>query len=148
MPTLADRIQQHGCDLPQSHRHNGHYFPPARSLLQARPRKHTECSRRDRTAKWSHRSRIFFSVHNLGIAGDGCTGSAGCLYSVQVPTATPFTFPTTATGVPEAGGTSGIVIDNVAAGGQDSNIYFSTLANGACATTNGCAVKLTQAALQ
>ncbi len=91
--------------------------------------------------------RIFFSVHNLGISADGCTGSAGCVYSVQVPTVTPFTFPTTAIGVPEAGGTSGIIVDNVGAGGQESNIYFSTLANGTCATTNGCAVKLTQSGL-
>ncbi len=91
--------------------------------------------------------RIFVSVHNLGIAGDGCTGSTGCVYAVTVPTAAPFTFPTTAVGVPEAGGTSGIVVDNVASGGQESNIYFSTLANGACAATNGCIVKLTQAGL-
>jgi hypothetical protein len=49
----------------------------------------------------------------------------------------------------EAGGTSGIVVDNGASGA--SNIYFSTLLNQACTTsggTGGCAVSATQAALQ
>ncbi len=49
----------------------------------------------------------------------------------------------------EAGGTSGIVVDNGASGA--SNIYFSTLLNQTCATsggTGGCAVSATQAALQ
>ena len=48
----------------------------------------------------------------------------------------------------EAGGASGIVVDNGASGA--SNIYFSTLANQTCTTsggTGGCAVSATQAAL-
>jgi hypothetical protein len=48
----------------------------------------------------------------------------------------------------EAGGTSGIVVDNGASGA--SNIYFSTLQNQTCGTsgTGGCAVSATQAGLQ
>jgi hypothetical protein len=49
----------------------------------------------------------------------------------------------------EAGGTSGIVIDNVSSLAQASSIYFSTLATTTCGDGNsgGCAVKLTQAGL-
>ena len=44
------------------------------------------------------------------------------------------------------GDTSGIVVDNAAAGA--SNIYFSTLLNQSCTGgTGGCAVSATQAAL-
>ena len=49
----------------------------------------------------------------------------------------------------EAGGTSGIVVDNGASGA--SNIYFSTLLTQTCTTSEtggGCAVSATQAALQ
>jgi hypothetical protein len=52
----------------------------------------------------------------------------------------------------EAGGTSGIIIDNIVGSGTElgaSDIYFSTL-NGGCGTssTDGCAVQASQAALQ
>ena len=49
----------------------------------------------------------------------------------------------------EAGGTSGIVIDNIMNSMGASQIYFSTQANGTCATsggTGGCAVQTSQAA--
>lgn len=51
-----------------------------------------------------------------------------------------------------AGGTSGIIIDNIVGSGTEvgaSDIYFSTL-NGGCGTssTDGCAVQASQAALQ
>lgn len=48
------------------------------------------------------------------------------------------------------GGISGVIIDNSSAMGQNSNVYFSTLASvnvGTCAN-HRCAVKLSQAALQ
>jgi len=54
----------------------------------------------------------------------------------------------------EAGGTSGIIIDNVVNVGTlvgASQIYFSTLSNGTCSTsggTGGCAVQASQAGLQ
>ena len=54
--------------------------------------------------------------------------------------------------VPEAGGTSGIIIDNVSTANQASSIYFSTLSASADCRVGGvnqrCAVKLTQAGLQ
>ncbi len=58
-----------------------------------------------------------------------------------------------AVAAPEAGGTSGIVIDNVVGSSTEagaSNIYFSTLGDQACGTsgTGGCAVQASQAALQ
>jgi len=63
------------------------------------------------------------------------------------------TTPTAAGGpVTEAGGTSGIIIDNVSGANQASSIYFSTLGNSARCAVAGvnmhCAVKLTQSTLQ
>jgi len=53
-----------------------------------------------------------------------------------------------ATQVPETGGTSGIIIDNVSTQNQTSSIYFSTLAADASCGNKRCAVKLTQSTLQ
>ncbi len=99
--------------------------------------------------------RIFFSVTNNGISGDGCTGGVGCVMSISIPTAAPFTFPAAiSSALPESGGTSGIIVDNVGSSGQESNFYFTPLANSTggipCNGTSGvgCAVKLTQSALQ
>jgi hypothetical protein len=55
------------------------------------------------------------------------------------------------TAAAEAGGTSGIVIDNTSGTTGASQIYFSTLANGssACTTsggTGGCAIQASQSA--
>jgi len=50
--------------------------------------------------------------------------------------------------VAEAGGTSGIIIDNVSAIAQASSIYFTTQANSANCGTHRCGVKLTQGGLQ
>jgi hypothetical protein len=75
--------------------------------------------------------------------------SNGCIMGFTVPTSGTVASSATPNGVlPEAGGTSGIVVDNGAAGA--SNIYFSTLLNQACGTsgTGGCAVSATQAGLQ
>ena len=48
-----------------------------------------------------------------------------------------------------AGGTSGIIIDNLSTTNGDSNVYFSTLSNETCTTsgsTGGCAVQTSQSA--
>jgi hypothetical protein len=93
--------------------------------------------------------RIFFSVQN-NAAQAGC-GTGGCVMSITLGGAWPPAVVTNA--VPASGGTSGIVIDNVGTGVQQSNIYFtyqrnSTVAIKCNATTGvGCAVKLTQSAL-
>lgn len=55
--------------------------------------------------------------------------------------------------LPEAGGTSGIIIDNTVGSGTivgGSQVYFSTLSNQACGTsgTGGCAVQASQSDLQ
>lgn len=50
--------------------------------------------------------------------------------------------------VAEAGGTSGIIVDNVSPIAQASSIYFTTLANSANCGATRCGVKLTQGGLQ
>jgi hypothetical protein len=50
--------------------------------------------------------------------------------------------------IAEAGGASGIIVDNVSASNQASSIYFTTLASSASCGGNFCAVKLTQGGLQ
>jgi hypothetical protein len=114
------------------------------------------------------RDWIFFSIgNNANIAnpiplGSGCRADhQGCVISINV-TGNPAWPPTTVTNavsVPTnaAGGTSGIVIDNISTAAQTSSIYFSLGANStgagpglpSCNTTAnvGCAVKLTQSAL-
>jgi hypothetical protein len=67
-------------------------------------------------------------------APKNCTGGGGCVLAYQLPGLIG--------SVPESGGTSGIVVDNVSGSAQASSIYFSTLG------TTKNAVKLTQAALQ
>lgn len=112
---------------------------------------------------------IFFSVGNSSNTGAGtplvgpCSGTAtGCLISINVagePAWPPAAVSNTAT-LPAhaAGATSGIVPDNVSAAAQASRIYFSLGGNStgagpglpSCNTTAGvgCAVKLTQSALE
>jgi hypothetical protein len=49
-----------------------------------------------------------------------------------------------------AGGTSGIIMDNIVGSGVlagASQVYFSTLSNGGCGAGNGCAVQASQSAL-
>ncbi len=92
---------------------------------------------------------IFLSVLAYGSPSD-CTApslSNGCVigYNVNSGTISGSTAPTGA--APEAGGTSGIVIDSGATGAQ--NIYFSTLLNQNCTTsdvTGGCAIQTLQSA--
>jgi hypothetical protein len=95
---------------------------------------------------------MFFSVQGSG--SPLACALIGCVISVSVPTASPFTFPAAVdAALPERGGTSGIVIDNVSTAGQASSVYFSILANSnvlhSCGGTSGvgCAVKATQSGL-
>jgi hypothetical protein len=92
---------------------------------------------------------IFLSVLSYG--GPSACGTAslgnGCVigYNVTSGTISGTTAVTGATA--EAGGTSGIVVDNASANAQ--NIYFSTLLNQTCTTsggTGGCAIQTSQSA--
>ena len=117
--------------------------------------------------------RIFFSfaINANPPAGGGtatgCTAGQGCVALIVLggawPPATttagiaaPFivngiVLPASQTGV---GGTSGIVVDNVGAGAQESSVYYTFRTNSTAAVTCnattgvGCAVKVTQSALQ
>jgi hypothetical protein len=91
---------------------------------------------------------LFMSVQFSG--SQGTCGGNGCVVSVVA------TSPTSVNAtMPESGGTSGIVVDNVSALGQASSIYFSILANSTLPTLPcngaggvGCAVKATQLGLK
>jgi hypothetical protein len=94
--------------------------------------------------------RIFFSVANQSNQ-TGC-GGAGCIMSIDLGGSWP---PAAVThGVAASGGTSGIIVDNVSSSSQASSIYFTFLSNSTSGITCngtanvGCAVKLTQSALQ
>lgn len=118
------------------------------------------------------RDWIFFSFGNRAAgaspipAGTCRTSTTGCVVSVNVtgepswpPSAATFATLSVADAVPAnaTGATSGIVVDNTSTSGQASSFYFSlgTNSTGAgpgipsCNTTAGvgCAVKLTQSAL-
>lgn len=86
------------------------------------------------------------SACGTGTPGTG-TLANGCVIGYNVNSGT-ISGSTTATGATaEAGGTSGIVVDNGASGAQ--NIYFSTLLNQSCTTsgsTGGCAIQISQSA--
>jgi len=91
---------------------------------------------------------IFLSVTANGNQ-TGCTGA--CLYNFVVGNSSGSSIPGAATtGLGAAGGTSGIIIDNIAttpAGA--SEIYFSPLSNQSCTTsggTGGCATQASQSA--
>ena len=90
---------------------------------------------------------IFFSVQNNGNQAN-CAGG-GCVMSFNITSSFPAT---SANSLAEAGGTSGIIIDNIvpaATTPQAASLYFTRLAGSSCPTgTTGCAVKLTQSALQ
>lgn len=94
---------------------------------------------------------LFTSVLTFA-APAACTSSltSGCVmgFDVTSGTITPTTLPIGAT--TEAGGTSGIVIDNTVTGvAGASNIYYTPLASQPCPTsggTGGCAIQISQAA--
>ena len=93
---------------------------------------------------------LFLSVETSGLMGNGCTVNEGCIMTFTL-TGTPINGSTVATAGLEAGdGTSGITIDNDAAGGG-SEVYFTPLENTTCTTSGvmgGCATQATQSALQ
>ncbi len=93
---------------------------------------------------------IFLSVLSYGLP-TGCTSSIteGCVMGFDVTSGSisGSTSPTAA--ATEAGGTSGIIIDNSAALSGAANIYFTTLLSQACTTsggTGGCAIQTLQSA--
>jgi hypothetical protein len=93
---------------------------------------------------------IFTSVLSFGSpAACSDTLANGCVMGFDVTSGTisGSTTPTAAT--TEAGGTSGIIIDNLASLTGASNIYFTTLLNQLCTTTSttgGCAIQTLQSA--
>ena len=96
---------------------------------------------------------LFLSVLSFGSAfsSNPCLSQSlinGCIMGFTAPNSGAVSAGATPNGtLEEAGGTSGIVVDNGASGA--SNIYFSTLLSQTCGAsgTGGCAVSATQAAL-
>ena len=91
---------------------------------------------------------LYLSVSALG-TDTGCMGA--CVYSYSLTAGTPAA---ATTGLPAAGGTSGIIIDNSTITAGESQIYYTTLANQACVgngttgnTTGSCAVQVSQSGL-
>jgi hypothetical protein len=96
---------------------------------------------------------VFMSVAANGNATVSPTCTGACVYNYNVTTSTTHTG-TPAHGLAATGGTSGIIIDNSAAGGG-SEIYFNSISGESCAgngtTGNGtgsCLVQATQSGLQ
>ncbi len=93
---------------------------------------------------------VFLSVLSYGEpASCSSTLSDGCIMGFDVTSGTigSGTTPTAAT--TEAGGTSGIIIDNTSTFSGASNIYYTPLANQSCpnsGTTGGCAIQISQTA--
>ena len=93
---------------------------------------------------------IFTSVLSYG-APTGCgTGSLtiGCVMGFDVTSGTISGSTATTGAAPEAGGTSGITIDNISTFAGASQIYFTPLANQTCTTSGGlggCAIQTSQA---
>ncbi len=88
---------------------------------------------------------LFFGMLEDG-AASGC--SSGCVLGLNL---TGLTWPPgigAFSSLPVASGPSGIVVDNVGTGGQESSIYFGPESNN-CASPSGsgCAVKATQSGL-
>jgi hypothetical protein len=101
---------------------------------------------------------MFLSVQSGGLTGLGCTtAGSGCIMSFNVTSASTWgTGITTNSAATEAGGTSGMVIDNAfTTPSGTSNVYFSPLSNQPCAGnsagagvgTGACAIQALQTAL-
>jgi len=84
--------------------------------------------------------------HEIVISGVVGAGANGVLRTDDISTGV---ITGTLSGVNYPGGISGIIFDNVNAGGQASSVYFSTLTTSNVGTCGGnrCAVKLTQLGL-
>jgi hypothetical protein len=99
--------------------------------------------------------RIFLSVTGSPVtaAPINCTAGTGCIMSFQIDSLLTGASGTSAR-APATGGTSGIVVDNSAAAGGASQVYFTPLADQACAGsggvgtgTGGCAIQASQSGL-
>jgi hypothetical protein len=86
------------------------------------------------------------AIHDIVISGVVGASPNGVLRTDNIGTGT---ITGTLSGVNYPGGISGIIFDNVNAGGQASSVYFSTLTTSTVGTCGGnrCAVKLTQLGL-
>jgi hypothetical protein len=84
---------------------------------------------------------IFVSVPGGGLAVNGCTGA--CMYMFNLTGITWNTNTAATAALPAAGGTSGIVVDNVVSGTTGAaQVYYMTL------TSPGTVVQASQAGLQ
>jgi hypothetical protein len=88
---------------------------------------------------------LFFGMYDDG-AFTGC--STGCLVSLNLTTMTWPPNVSAFSSLPITNGLSGIVVDNVGGGGQESSIYFGPQSNNCVSPSgSGCAVKVTQSGL-
>ena len=90
-------------------------------------------------------SVLGFGQNNGNIACPSQSVTIGCVMGFDVTSGVVNSGTVSTGALAEQGGTSGIVVDNGAAGA--SNIYFSTLLNQSCTTssgTNGCAIQTGQ----
>jgi hypothetical protein len=86
---------------------------------------------------------IFVSVLNYGFPS-GC-GGTGCVIGYDVASGTISSSTTPTFALPEANGTSGIIIDNTASLSGAGNTYFTPLGNQACDSgSGGCAIQTSQ----
>jgi hypothetical protein len=104
-------------------------------------------------------SDLLFVSLTQNASAAGCAiffSNSSCLLSISLPTAMPFTFPSSVSHtLPVSGGTSGIVVDNiVTTPAGTSQIYFTPLNNaslifpcGGTTTAVGCAIQASQAGL-
>ena len=96
---------------------------------------------------------MYMSTTAGGSTVTGCPSGGACLYNYYIGSAL-VAGSAPITGLPTTLGTSGIVIDNSATATGESQIYFTTLGNQACAGngttgngTGGCAVQVSQSGL-
>jgi len=91
---------------------------------------------------------VFVSVLGFGLPTN-CSDSLneGCVMTFDVTSGSISGNTAPVGAVVEAGGTSGIIVDNASTFGGASNIYFTPLADQTCTTsgtTGGCAIQLSQ----
>ncbi len=96
---------------------------------------------------------IFLSVTNFGLTTTpiSCPANTGCLMSFDVTSGATISSSTaTVATIPEAGGTSGIIVDGSSTSAGASQVYFTPLTSMVCSTsggTGGCAVQASQSTL-
>jgi hypothetical protein len=91
---------------------------------------------------------VFLSVLSYGEpASCSSTFGNGCVMGFDVTSGTISSSTTPTAATTEAGGTSGIIIDNTSTFAGASNIYYTPLANQSCpnsGTSGGCAIQISQ----